>query len=442
MYRRLLSLGIFLFIVAAAAGSIPAARAENGGSISGRVVQDLNGDGIVEPDEPGLAGWRVVLESGAVWTAKEVRTDSDGSYVFRDQPPGDYEVSLPCDGQPSAWAITGASAFSGVLEPGGNRENLDFPVKLMHAPKRDGSLSGRLAWDEDGDAIPELSEAGIAGWTVSATIENPSVCVSDEPDTAVSDPDGSFHFANMLPGSYQVYVEGPVDSSGAAHWAIDAPGTTQDCGGYQCFQVSYSVQVPAGGNGTIVYGVLALEGSGSISGSIYRDLNENGRRDPDDPLLDGGCQIGLVYRTSVGYSAVLPDTFTAPSEGLYRIANLPAGSYTIGCLFGPGGPAINPPAGPNGYPEHLITLAEGQATVADFGFGPQPLEPGGEPLQLTPTPEATATPQPPAVIGAPETGSGSTASTGGGPLLWTAAALVATGAVGLALGLRRRERRL
>lgn len=48
-------------------------------SVSGRVVHDLDGDGVLEPGEPGLAGWdvcaRVSVHQGVCYETKE-----DGSY--------------------------------------------------------------------------------------------------------------------------------------------------------------------------------------------------------------------------------------------------------------------------------------------------------------------------------------------------------------------------
>ncbi len=60
-----------------------AARAQQGvqdppglaSTIAGRVCEDLNGDGLCGPDEPGLKGVRLVLATGS-----EVRTDEQGRY--------------------------------------------------------------------------------------------------------------------------------------------------------------------------------------------------------------------------------------------------------------------------------------------------------------------------------------------------------------------------
>ncbi|MGZ7030106.1 MAG: MSCRAMM family protein, partial [Terriglobales bacterium] len=357
--------------------------------------------------------WRVKLEIGDVEPKAvfEVTTSGDGSYVFSDLPGGDYHLSLPCQGQPSWWVSTDMMDHSGVLDPGASQEDQDLLVKLVSAPKYDSTLEGRVTLDEDGDALPESSEPGVADWTISATIQNSSVCAS-ETVTAVSTSDGSFSLSHLLAGTYYVLAVAPPHNPAAAHWALDAPGGPIDCGNYQCFQPSYYVDVPPGGGASVNYSVLALDGTSSLSGSIYRDQNENGSRDPDDPLLDNGYQIGLLFSTPHGYSVVSPDTFTSAPGGRYQISNLLAGDYSVGCLFGPGGPPINPPIGPNSFPERLVTLRAGQTTTADFGFGPQPPEPteGPPPLE-TPSAEPASTAMPSAEatpafasVGPPSTG--------------------------------------
>ncbi len=412
---------IYLAVIALAAslafsfvGAAPVTRAV-GGTISGRVINDLDGDGDPnDANEPGLAGWQVRLEIGDVEprTVLEVKTNSVGGYLFSDLPGGEYRLSLPCEGQPAWWASTDMFDHSGVLDPGSSQEDQDFLIKFASAPRFDGGLKGRVVLDQDHDALPEPSEPGMAHWTIRATVENPSVC-SSETLTAVSASDGSFSLTDLLPGSY--YVSPPMSpgSSGLAHWAFDAPGVPIDCGDYQCFQPSYYVDVPAGGDATLDYGVLALDGTSSVSGTVYRDQNKNGILDSDEPPLDNGCQIGLTYSTPHGYSVVSPDTFTSAPGGRYEISKLLAGNYSVGCLFGPG-PPINPPAGANGFPEHLLTLRDGLTTTADFGFGPQPPEPTepppiqtppGEPVS-TAMPVPTATPASSGAIGSPNTGTG------------------------------------
>lgn len=60
------------------------------GSISGYKWNDLDGDGVRDPGEPGLEGWTIIL-SGA--ESRTTVTDSEGYYEFANLAAGDYVVS-------------------------------------------------------------------------------------------------------------------------------------------------------------------------------------------------------------------------------------------------------------------------------------------------------------------------------------------------------------
>lgn len=59
-------------------------------AVSGRVFRDLNVNGALNKGEPGLAGVRVDLSTGA-----SVRTDAQGFYEFKGLAPDTYRVSVP-----------------------------------------------------------------------------------------------------------------------------------------------------------------------------------------------------------------------------------------------------------------------------------------------------------------------------------------------------------
>jgi hypothetical protein len=68
-----------------------AAEAQGSLSISGRVFNDSNGDGVRSADEAGLEGWDVLLmrPDGGSSAAK---TDRKGYYIFTGLPPGAYRA--------------------------------------------------------------------------------------------------------------------------------------------------------------------------------------------------------------------------------------------------------------------------------------------------------------------------------------------------------------
>ena len=404
----------------------PPVVAQSTGSISGVVFHDLDGNGVQDSGEPGMAGWLVKLEPYNTDESllKEMKTDRDGRYSFGDLPAGDYDIALPCDGQPSLWGGTANeyTALGVTLEAGADFEDLDFPVVPLRAPPpqpRNGSIEGRIAWDEDRDGRAESGEPGIAGLEMQAYMENQPVCFPVDESSAYSGPDGQFRFSGLVPGLYQVdpFFSGELSER---RWVIDAPGVTRTEGGYDWFESSLQVEVPDRGTGNIAIGVISVQGTGSISGSLYTDKNENGVRDPDDPLGASGCLIGIFYRTPGGYGRPVLSINPCPHEGRYDFPDLAAGDYMVSVAFGPGRP-VNPPVGPYDMPFFPLTLADGeQRTGIDFGFAFQPGEPTPQvmptpeptPIVLTPAPEPAAPLSTLPPVGPPMTGSGAASSDG------------------------------
>jgi hypothetical protein len=439
----------------ALSGGAPPAAAQGTSSISGVVFHDLDGNGVHDSGEPGMAGWLVKLEPYNTDESllKEMKTDRDGRYSFGDLPAGDYDIALPCDGQPSLWGGTSNeyTALGVTLEAGADFEDLDFPVVPLRAPPsqpHNGSIEGRIAWDEDRDAVAEPGEPGIAGLEVMADMENQPVCFLEDVPPVYSGPDGRFRFSGLIPGTYLVNPLFP-DEPTFNRWVIDAPGVTTTEGGYDWFESSLQVEVPDRGTGNIAIGVILVQGTGSISGSLYTDKNENGVRDPDDPLGASGCLMGVFYRTPGGYSRFPFSINPCPHEGRYTFSGLGAGDYMVGVALGPGRP-VNPPPLLYDMPNFPLTLGDGeQRTGVDFGFAFQPGEPTPEivptaeptPIVLTPAPEPAAPLSTLPPVGPPTTGSGAAPSDGS--LAGLAAALAVAGALAVgasALPARRRTR--
>ena len=91
-------------------------------TISGEVYNDLNGNGKLDPGDPGLSGWTVnLLLGGSVF--ETTTTDSSGDYSFSDLGPGTYTVR---EVVPAGWLQTAppapgtftVTATSGTDAPG------------------------------------------------------------------------------------------------------------------------------------------------------------------------------------------------------------------------------------------------------------------------------------------------------------------------------------
>jgi len=447
--KKILALAVLVAL--ALGGAARPVAAEGTGSISGRVINDLDGDGdMFDDDEPGLAGWNLRLqmdtEDGQSPIVRETRTDRGGRYSFRRLPPGNYSIWLPCEGQPKLWLATAPNSlgeYGTTVEAGEDSSLVDFWLDPLDAPPpQDGSIVGRLVWDENGDGTPDPSEPEVAGWQVNASMMYEAKCFPQQGQVTYAALDGSFSFTGLMTGRYSLGNPGP---SGRPHpdYVFDAPGTGQQMeDGYEYFNFLPEVDVPENGSGSITIGVLDVTGAGSISGEIYADSNENGLHDADEPLVDCGCWMGLMYRTPHGYSPVWSRVTYSSAGGVYAFSGLRGGDYWVALLQPPGTPT-SPPAGFSGYSIHLVTLRDGEGLAnVDFGLRPQP----GQPTRMPqPTLEPATLPPPPPLppVGLPTTGSGGASDAAGrSGAVAVSLALGAAGALatGSAFAARRRRR--
>jgi hypothetical protein len=456
MCRRLLlfaTLAILMSLTLAVRLTGSLATAADEGRISGRLIDDVDGDADADDaNEPGLVGWRVLLErdveDGAQPLSREVRTGNDGEYKFEDLPPGNYSVSIPCDGQPKLWlhSMPGDGSYgTSITEDSPDNDYLDFFVQTIdEEPAKSGSIHGKLVWDENRDGIADPSEPGVVGWQVNGG-DIYLRCFQQPVQVTHTAADGTFSFDGLMAGAYSISTIGP---SGVPHpdYTLDAPGTTIEQDGLSVFWFQPIVDVPEGGTGDIRIGVLDISGGSTISGSIYADANGNGVRDAGEGLLDCDCWMGLMYRTPHGYAGVDSRITTAASHGEYSYSGLAGGDYWV-AVMQPPGVATDPPAGPNSYPFRLISVAEGGATAnVDFGIAPSPDSslPTVVPTVVPTQAPDGGTPVPPASLGvsAPLTGSGGAGATDGMP--WMAAAITLTvfGGAGAAYALTRLRRRV
>ncbi len=187
--------------------------------LTGTVWLDVDGDGVEDNGEPGIAGVTVFLcdASTPVCDAgTEIATavtDADGNYVFPDLMPGNYQVQVD-DTDPALDGLQG-SPGNGVgnsgtiaLPPGGT-EVVDFGY-LPDAGT--AAVEGTVWSDADGDGIEDPDEVGIAGVTVQLFNADgtPALDSGGQPITAITGPDGSY----LLTGTPVLIGTTVTDASG------------------------------------------------------------------------------------------------------------------------------------------------------------------------------------------------------------------------------------
>ena len=167
-------------------------------SISGLKFNDLNGNGVRNPGEPGLAGITIFLDANnnGVLDPGEVSTTSDvnGNYTFANLGPGTYHVrevvpvgSMQTTVNPAAIVVSSGTNITGVLF--GN-------FKLI-------SISGIKFNDLNGNGVRNAGEPGLAGVTVFLDTNNNGVLDPGERHTTTG-VNGTYSFANLGPGTYRV----------------------------------------------------------------------------------------------------------------------------------------------------------------------------------------------------------------------------------------------
>jgi uncharacterized repeat protein (TIGR01451 family) len=134
------------------------------GEIHGMKWNDLDGDGVKDPGEPGLPNWTIfldydwdgVLDPGEPYTY----TDQNGNYVFTGLSSGNYsidEVHFP------GWTQTFPNSgyhlvYVGI---GGIITGLDFG----NTRTASGEIHGMKWNDLDGDGVKDPGEPGLPNWT-------------------------------------------------------------------------------------------------------------------------------------------------------------------------------------------------------------------------------------------------------------------------------------
>src|SRR5207237_10456117 len=100
------------------------------GSISGFVFNDLNGNNIKDPGEPGIPGVLVFLLQGQVFIT-EVPTDGSGHYFYGSLVSGDYTVGTK---PPDCPASPGNQGFVGLTLGDGQNVEVDFGYECPGPP--------------------------------------------------------------------------------------------------------------------------------------------------------------------------------------------------------------------------------------------------------------------------------------------------------------------
>ncbi len=281
------------------------------GSISGTTYFDFDGDGIKDANETGLSEVEVTLievgDDGLFDTADDITigtqtTDPNGKYYFSDLAPREYRVIVdnpdidnanedPAENVGTVSGITDGTASNRqisniTLDPvttGIDGVNYDFGYPNDQSPENQNfinTLSGTVYEDDDNDGVLDAGESGIAGVTLELYQGMTLV------DTTTTDANGNYTFTNVAAGTYEIrevqpstYLDGTDNYvPGTDQW--DSTPTVNNDSIIGTFTTTPDGIDITGNN----FGELS---PGNISGTVYRDLNNNGVKDPRESGFSG-----------------------------------------------------------------------------------------------------------------------------------------------------------
>lgn len=314
--------------------------------IQGQVWIDSNGDGIRQAGEPVAPNAELTIQmvgaDGQFGTKDDqsfgLKADSSGHYVLYAHPGRFRIMSEPVvevDG--TRYSITTQHAGSdpgldsdfdpitgvGPTVPGGWG---DDPATVdLGLRSGNGSISGRLWLDANGDGVRQDAEKPWGKTSVSIVMHRPDGGTEEVTRVEV-DPDGSFSFGGLPPAEYQLVAH--LDS-GLVFTLRHVGDPTRDS---DFWSVSNETDwLTVGPSTTIDHIDGGVQQVSPFTGLVWLDGNGDGIRGNKE----GGTGGVVVRATGPGLDGVVgtPDDIDQSagtnSQGGYEFDSLPAGPVTI-----------------------------------------------------------------------------------------------------------------
>ena len=197
------------------------------GSIGDFVWNDVDGNGIQDPGEPGIQGVTVTLTYPGGATATTT-TNANGFYTFNNLAPATtysvafstpiYFVPSPAnqggddtkDSDPVGGTVSNVTVLAGVAN---TTIDAGFQTNIL--------CIGDLVWNDlNNNGLFDIGEPGVPGLTVKLYRDANGDNVPDGPAiaTQLTDQNGNYLFVNLLPGNYIVGVTLPTGLFWLGHY--------------------------------------------------------------------------------------------------------------------------------------------------------------------------------------------------------------------------------
>jgi len=248
------------------------------GQVSGQCFQDLDGDGEQDAGEPG-----VVCTATLASEPRTTLSNPNGFFYFGDVESGAHTLSTILPAGFAHWSAPEQALF---VAPGGSASG-------DASSQREGTLSGRVFHDANGDGSHNPGESGLGGVVISLA--------GNEVAITTTSGDGIYAFDDVPPGLYTV-------------WETDPQGYTSSTPNEAL------VYVPPDGGATLNFGDQA---TGTIGGRVFNDLNGDGVKGNGEPGIGG---VLVTLRTDAG---ALVKTTTTAGNGAFLFIQAGEGDFIV-----------------------------------------------------------------------------------------------------------------
>jgi len=298
------------------------------------VWEDLNGNGLQDSDEPGIANVTLSLYDDNDELIMVTQTDSTGAYLFENVVPGDYFIEIELDTELFPTLLQAGGGASASLDSDAqvdegrfvstpftvisNEEDLNLDFGFIQKP---ATIAGFTFLDENNNGQYDEDESFVSNISVRLF-----TITDQEIDETLSDEGGFYMFDEIIPGSYYVVFDLP---EGYIFTTPDVGDDLSDSDVDNTFTLGSTALytlAPEEENFTISAGYQLKPKVGDF---VWLDENGNGIQDENEEGLND-----ILVKLFNAQNEIIDSVRTGPNPengaaGYYLFDTLEVGSYYI-----------------------------------------------------------------------------------------------------------------